>query len=73
MAVFSCDDHGALAEAYLRGEFIYKPYRPDEGSWGVAVIPVPYLERLIEGRFRFVKCALQLQTTNQLIVFLQRL
>lgn len=73
MAVFSGEEHGQLAEAYLRGEFIYKPYRPDEPSWGVTVIPVSYLERLTEGRFKLVKCAVQLQTTNQLIVFLQRL
>lgn len=72
MAIFADVDPAELERRYERGEFIYRPYSGDT-HWGVTLMPLSYLEQLMAGRFRIVKCALQLQTTNQLIVFAERL
>lgn len=71
MSVFSSDEHAQLPERYSRGEFIYAPYEP-RGDWGVTIIPLQWLEELLQGRFKLEKCSLQLQTSNQMIVFARR-
>ncbi len=71
MSLFTSDEHAKLPEKYHRGELIYKPYEGQE-DWGVTIIPLRYLEQLMEGRFKLVKTALQPQTSNQMIVFAQR-
>jgi hypothetical protein len=72
MSVFAPEEHAQLPERYSRGEFIYAPY---DGSvdWGVTIIPLEWLNELLEGRFRLQKCSFQLQTSNQMIVFATRL
>jgi hypothetical protein len=70
--LFSSPERDDARDKYARGEFVYKPY-PGEEDWGVTILPLRYLEQLMEGRFKIVKTAFQLQTTNQLIVFAQRI
>jgi hypothetical protein len=72
MGVFAPEEHAKLPERYSRGEFIYTPYQGD-GDWGVTIIPLQWLTKLFEGRFKLEKCSLQLQTSNQMIVFATRL
>ena len=71
MSVFSAAEHSQLNERYARGELIYKAYQGDT-DWGVTIIPQSYLEKLLGGTFKVVKFSLQLQTSNQMIVFAQR-
>lgn len=71
MGVFTSAEHAKLPQKYDHGEFIYKSYEGQE-DWGVTIIPLGYLEKLMEGRFKLVKTALQPQTSNQMIVFVQR-
>ena len=71
MSVFRPAEHTRLPERYAQGEIIYKPYEGLE-DWGVTIIPLSYVERLMEGRFTLLKTALQPQTYNQMIVFAQR-
>lgn len=72
MSVFSEEQYRELPARYARGEFIYEPYRGDT-AWGVTIIPPAYLEKLLGEHFKVVKFSLQLQTSNQMIVFAQRL
>lgn len=72
MSVFTAEEHVQLPDRYSRGEFIYAPYG-DSGDWGVTIIPLKWLKQLLEGRFKLEKCSLQLQTSNQMIVFATRL
>lgn len=72
MSVFEAEEHTQLPGRYSRGEFIYKPYEGN-GDWGVTVIPLKWLKEVLEGRFKLEKCSLQLQTSNQMIVFATRL
>lgn len=72
MSVFTDQEHAALLERYERGEFIYKAYEGDT-DWGVTIIPRSYLEARFGQTFKIVKCSVQLQTSNQMIVFAQRI
>lgn len=72
MGVFTAAERAAAAEQYRAGEMIYKPYDGQE-DWGVTIIPLSYLKKVMAGRFAILKTAFQLQTTNQMIVFAQRI
>jgi hypothetical protein len=72
MSVFSDAEHAGLRDRYDRGELIYKAYRGDT-DWGVTIIPPAYLDKLFGNAFRLVKFTMQLQTSNQMIVFAQRI
>ena len=71
MSVFSDAEHAELEDRYARGKLIYKAY-PGDTDWGVTIIPQAYLEKLLGGAFKLVKFSLQLQTSNQMIVFARR-
>jgi len=72
MSVFTPAEHATLPAKYEKGDIIYKSYQGQE-DWGVTIIPLSYLESLMAGRFKIVKSALQPQTSNQMIVFAQRI
>lgn len=72
MAVFTSQEHAALPERYEHGELIYKSYEGQE-DWGVTIIPLSCLERLLGSHFKLVKTVLQPQTSNQMIVFAERI
>jgi hypothetical protein len=72
MSVFTAQEHAILPERFARGEFIYKPYDGQE-DWGVTILPPSYVEQLFARRFKVLKTSFQLQTTNQIIVFAQRI
>jgi hypothetical protein len=72
MAVFTKTERKGLMGRYTRSEFIFKP-RPKGKHWGVTIMPQTYLEKAINRRCEYVTSRFQLQTWNQLLVFIRRI